>query len=229
VRQSALPARSGSRNLRAVILDYGEVLCYPPAPEAIDRMARIFHVSSEDYPELYARSRGPYDRGDVTPAVYWSKLAASTGARIDDEIIENLRRLDVQMWSCVNVEMIEWADRLRTAGLKTAILSNMETDMVRHMLEHFAWLHNFHCQTFSCEVRSIKPDQAIYQHCLRSLGVQPSEALFVDDRQVNVAAARTIGITAIQFQSIEQLKQDLDAIDFAIPAPISSLSLGIQS
>lgn len=211
-----LSTQSGYRNIRAVILDYGEVLCHPPASDAIDRMARIFHVKSEDYPELYARSRGSYDRGDVTAAVYWSKFAESTGVRIDDEIIERLRKWDVEMWSSINLEMVEWANRLHDAGLKTAILSNMETDMVKHVREHFTWLSSFHCQTFSCEAGLIKPDHAIYQYCLRSLEVEPSEALFVDDRKANVDAARAVGITAIQFQSIKQLRQDLEAKDFAL-------------
>lgn len=225
MRERALPNQSGFRNIRAVILDYGEVLCYPPTPEEIDRMARVFHVNSGDYPEMYTRSRGSYDRGDIAPAVYWSNLAESTGVRIDDEMIENLRKWDVEMWSSVNAQMIEWADRIRAAGLKTGILSNMETDMVCHMREHFAWLNNFHCQTFSCEVGSIKPDHAIYQHCLRSLDVRPTETLFVDDRKVNVDAARALGITAIQFQSIEQLRQDLEAKDFVILPGVPSHSI----
>jgi putative hydrolase of the HAD superfamily len=222
VRENTLPSQSGFPNIRAVILDYGEVLCYPPAPEAIDRMARIFHVNPKDYAELYARSRGPYDRGDVTPADYWSTLAESVGASIDDEVIENLRRWDVEMWSSVNADMLEWADRLRTSGLKTAILSNMETDMVRHMRKTYAWLNNFDCQIFSCEVRLIKPDQAIYRHCLASLGVPASEALFLDDREANVEAARTEGLTAIRFGSVRQLRLELERMNFTILPTVSS-------
>jgi FMN phosphatase YigB (HAD superfamily) len=62
----------------------------------------------------------------------------------------------------------------------------------------------------------IKPDAAIYEHTLRGLGVRPEEALFVDDREVNVQAARDLGIRAVQFRSVEKLREDLKGIGFSI-------------
>jgi FMN phosphatase YigB (HAD superfamily) len=92
----------------------------------------------------------------------------------------------------------------------------MEWDMLKHMRKNFAWLRNFDCQIFSCEARMIKPDHAIYRHCLGFLGVRPSEALFIDDRPANVEAARNVGLTAIQFESSRQLRVELEKTDFAI-------------
>jgi beta-phosphoglucomutase-like phosphatase (HAD superfamily) len=43
---------------------------------------------------------------------------------------------------------------------------------------------------FSSEIRKIKPDQEIYRHCLQLLNCTASEALFIDDREANVIAAR---------------------------------------
>jgi FMN phosphatase YigB (HAD superfamily) len=62
----------------------------------------------------------------------------------------------------------------------------------------------------------IKPDAAIYEHTLRGLGVKPEETLFVDDREINVQAARELGIRAVRFQSIEQLREELEAMEFSI-------------
>lgn len=60
----------------------------------------------------------------------------------------------------------------------------------------------------------IKPDLGYYQHVIDSVGlVDPSEAVFVDDKLVNVDAARTFGIRGIVFESpdrvIEQLRGQL--------------------
>jgi len=219
---------NGPINIRAVILDYGEVLCYRPTSEAIGRMASIFQVEPDLFPERYARSRGLYDRGDLTPTDYWFKFAKDAGVEIDAEVVEKLRNWDVEMWSRIDVGMTEWLANVRSAGLSTALLSNMQLDMIKHVRKNFEWLNNFDHQIFSAEVRLIKPDLAIYQHCLQRLGVQPPEALFVDDRERNVRAARAVGITGIRFQSVEQLRGELEALGFTILPSDSSCQLGSQ-
>jgi FMN phosphatase YigB (HAD superfamily) len=62
----------------------------------------------------------------------------------------------------------------------------------------------------------IKPDPAIYEHTLKGLDVSAAEALFLDDRIPNVEAARALGIHAIQFRSIAELKADLEALGFPL-------------
>jgi HAD superfamily hydrolase (TIGR01509 family) len=92
----------------------------------------------------------------------------------------------------------------------------MHPAMISHLRENFDWLDLFDFKTFSAEVRLIKPDAAIYEHTLRGLGVKPEETLFVDDREINVQAARELGIRAVRFQSIEQLREELEAMEFSI-------------
>ena len=56
-----------------------------------------------------------------------------------------------------------------------------------------------------------KPDPAIYRHVLKELGTRPEETLFLDDKPVNVEAARALGILALQFSTVERLRADLIA------------------
>jgi FMN phosphatase YigB (HAD superfamily) len=44
----------------------------------------------------------------------------------------------------------------------------------------------------------------------------PSESLFIDDREVNVEAARAIGIHALQFQSLTHLRNELQQAGFPV-------------
>lgn len=203
-------------NLKAVIFDYGEVLCHRPTPEENARLARFFEVGVEALPALWERNRGPYDRGDLTAEAYWSKLAEDAGIEMDPGKLEEICALDMAMWSNVNTAMVEWVHQLRSSGLKVGLLSNMHPDMVEHCRKQFRWLDNFDFVTFSGEVSLIKPDRAIYEHTLRGLGVIASEALFLDDREVNIEAARRLGIHAIRFCSLEQLRNDLTAAGFPI-------------
>jgi putative hydrolase of the HAD superfamily len=125
------------------------------------------------------------------------------------------------MWANLNAPMLAWAAALQTAGIKTAILSNMGEVNLAYMRKNFDWLSGFTHLTWSCELRTAKPDPAIYQHTLDRLGVQPAEAIFIDDIPANIAAARSLGIDGILFTGIAQLRRDLTArhLDGKIPLP----------
>ena len=207
--------------IRAVILDYGEVLCHVPAMAAIERLAALFKMDPQTFLPIYLETRAPYDRGDLLPGEYWQKFAARAGVKIEAAAVEQARRLDLELWSEINHVMVHWVQQLHAAGFKTAILSNMPTDMATHVRKNFAWISHFDHHIFSGEVRSVKPEPEIYQHCIEVLGVEPSEALFIDDRDVNLQQARAVGIRGIRFQSVEQLRQDLQALGFPILPPQS--------
>jgi putative hydrolase of the HAD superfamily len=184
------------RKIRAVILDYGEVICRPPSTEHLGRMATLFRIPREQFLPIYVASRNPYDGGDVSAEEYWRQFAKSGGVEVNDSMVEKLREWDLEMWSSINPKMVEWLAAIHSAGFKTALLSN-------HLV-------------LSCEARAIKPDLAIYHRCLSALGVPPSETLFIDDREKNIEAAQTVGIVGLSFQSTEKLYDDLGRVGFPI-------------
>ncbi len=59
------------------------------------------------------------------------------------------------------------------------------------------------------EVRSSKPDSAIYEEAIGRVGRDPARVFFVDDRPENVVAARQVGMDAVVFQGPSQLAKDL--------------------
>jgi len=64
----------------------------------------------------------------------------------------------------------------------------------------------------SAEEGVTKPDARIYQTMLDRLCMRPAEAVFIDDNNENVQAARAIGIRSILFVTNEQTIADLDAL-----------------
>lgn len=54
-----------------------------------------------------------------------------------------------------------------------------------------------------------KPDAAIYRLALDRFGLKPGEALFVDDREDNVAGAEAVGIAGLLFTDAPTLRADL--------------------
>jgi putative hydrolase of the HAD superfamily len=208
--------RDGSPSIKAVILDYGKVLVRSPTPQEFSRMAEVLNVDFELFYKLWEASRGDYDRSDLTAEEYWLKLAAQCNTSADDKQIDILRKLEVEIWVHADPMMLDWLSRIHAAGIKTALLSNMPTDLMTHVLNNLPWMQRFTFKTFSAEVRLIKPDPAIYKQTLEGLGVAAPEALFVDDRENNVQAARALGMHAIEFHSVEQLRRDLEKLGFPV-------------
>lgn len=202
--------------IRAVILDYGEVLCHRAPEDEWMRLARVFGADEKSFPEMWEKNRGAFDRGDLTSEEYWATVAEDAGVKLDASQMTKVCGWDVEMWGRANEEMVAWLRRLRAAGMKTGLLSNMHFDMIGHLRKNFAWLDEFDFVTFSADVRMVKPDAAIYLHTLSGLGVKADEALFVDDREVNVRAARELGIRAVRFVSVEQLRGELSGMGFKV-------------
>jgi len=203
-------------SIKAVIFDYGQVLVRCPTAPEFGRMAEMFNVSFESFCELWEASRDVYDRGDVSAEEYWLQLAARTNTTLTTKQIEILREVEVEIWAHVEPVMVDWLSNLHGAGIKTGLLTNMPLDLRKYVLENFEWMKNFDFRTFSAEVRLIKPDPAIFEQTLHGLGVAATEALFVDDRETNIKAARALGICGIQFRSIAQLKDELLALGFSV-------------
>ena len=206
--------------LRAVILDYGDVISFPADPVVIARMAARFGLSEPRFRELYGSLRFAYDRGTLGAQQYWSGIAEVAGVELSPTDIAELRTDDVVMWSRLNPSILAWADQLRSAGLKTAVLSNMHADMVEHLRSHGEWTKRFDFLTLSSSVGIAKPEPEIFEYCLRGLNVSAADVLFIDDREVNVEAALKLGWKAILAPSTRALQLTLESLGFSpLPGP----------
>jgi epoxide hydrolase-like predicted phosphatase len=125
------------------------------------------------------------------------------------------------MWTTENPAMLAWQQQLKQRGLLTAILSNMGDNVLASVERTFDWIHRFDVLIWSYQWHMAKPDPAIYRLALDKLGVPPEEALFLDDKLLNVETAQALGMKAIQFSTIERLREDLIAqgLDSELPLP----------
>ena len=211
--------RLNGRPIRAVIYDFGEVLSYPPPPQTLAAMAEVLQVTPERFREYYYAERQPYDRGEMSGEDYWQAVACAAGTQLTTEQIGWLRHTDVEMWSNINPQMLDWAAQLRSLGTKTAVLSNMHAEMAKSVREGFGWIRDFHCVVVSAEVGSAKPEPQIYQHCLDCLKVTASEALFIDDKPRNTRAAEELGMAAICADSPQAIRERLQTAGWKGPLP----------
>ena len=207
--------------LRAVVFDYGRVLTGPPDPEARAALLRITGLPVARFDSLYWADRPAYDEGKLTGFAFWQKLVRDAGLMLPADKVEELSQWDARLWTTENPAMLAWQLALKRRGLLTAILSNMGDNVLASVEQEFDWIHRFDALVWSFQLHMAKPARAIYLRTLHELGVRPEEALFLDDKLVNVEAASALGIQAIQFSTVERLRADLIAarLDSVLPLP----------
>ena len=190
--------------------------------EALAALHRLTSMSPERFEDHYWVNRHAYDEGKLTGLAFWERFVREAGVVGGSaDLIEELNHWDARMWTTENREMLAWQLRLKERGIRTAILSNMGDNVLANMQRTFDWLPRFDVLVWSYQLRMAKPEPAIYLHVLKELDVRPEEALFLDDKLVNVEAARALGMRALEFSTVEKLRRDLVAagLDSELPLP----------
>lgn len=104
--------------------------------------------------------------------------------------------------------MVEVVRRVRTAGLRTALLSNSWG--LNYPRE--GWAELFDVTVISGEVGLRKPEPAIYQLCARQLGLPESRCVFVDDLAPNVRGAVEVGMVGVLHRTLTETVGELEAL-----------------
>ena len=206
--------------IRNVIFDYGNVLSYSQQPSDVESMAKVAGVPPARFQELYWKFRMPYDRADTDGEAYWQTVAGEEGLQFSKRQIEELTEIDTQGWARQNKHTALWVKKLNEAGLRLGLLSNMPSDLRKYVGSTCEWVPHFHHLTFSCDVRLVKPDAAIYESCLKSLNARAEETLFLDDLAPNIEAAAKVGIHGVIFDTLEKTAARVQE-RFHLPLPDS--------
>ncbi len=116
---------------------------------------------------------------------------------------------DVAGWSHPYEATLQIAARLAEDGTKLALLSNCPPPMA-DAIDTMSWTDLIPQRFYSCRLGTIKPDPATYTAVLAEIRARPADVTFVDDRPVNVAGARAVGMRALLFTDPAVLAADLD-------------------
>jgi len=100
-------------------------------------------------------------------------------------------------------------DELIAAELPTFSITNFSREKWLSVMPDFPFLEKFDGIVVSAIEKLVKPDPRIFTLFCDRYALAPESCVFIDDKQLNVDAARSIGMQAVRFTSPEQLRQDL--------------------
>ncbi len=203
--------------LRAVISDFGGVLTSPLLDSfiafqdssgiALEQLGQAMAAVAED---TGANPLFELETGRVTEAEFLralelelSKLLARTvelngfGERYFEHLLPN-------------AALIDYMGALRERGYKLAICTNNVREWEPLWRAKLPVDEIFDVVVDSAFVGFRKPEKEIYELTLQRLGVNPAEALLVDDIEINCDAARQLGMQAVWFRSTEQAVAEIE-------------------
>ncbi|RYX98501.1 HAD family phosphatase [bacterium] len=203
-------------NIKAIIFDYGQVLTFNQSVKSINSMIGLLNSNENHFNKAYYEHRDLYDSGKINGPEYWKLIIKSLALEINDqETINTLVNHDLESWFEQNQEMWDLVLKLKN-NYKTALLSNNIHELVEKIEKELDLNKYFDTIVFSNRLDFIKPDLRIYQYCLDLMQIKAEEAIFIDDKQINVDAANKLGIHGITFTSYEQLINDLEKMNILI-------------
>jgi epoxide hydrolase-like predicted phosphatase len=197
--------------IRAVIFDIGGVIL-TEVEESLEMKwkARLGLGQGELLQRLIASGiMDDANAGRISEQELWSRIGAIYG--LDDEQLGEFRD---DSWSLceLNTGLVAFLRSLRPR-YKTATLSN---DWPGAREENNRWFKldevlQVDVMLYSAEEGLQKPEADFYRLVCERLGVQPYEAVFVDNLEQCVEGARAIGMQAILFQNTAQAIADVQA------------------
>jgi putative hydrolase of the HAD superfamily len=203
--------------IRAVIFDFGGVLCFHPTRELIQRAADHCGVEYDRFLKAMWKDRLAYD-GGLDPLEYWRGVAKHAGSMFDDDLIARMIEREIEFWSRYDDRVFAWINDLRASGIRTGILSNLPRPLGERLRTVRGFLEHFDHVTFSYELGLVKPEREIYDDAVRGAGVPAGECLFLDDRSENIEGAHAAGLKAELFTTWEEFVAEMPG-RYGLPAP----------
>ena len=187
-----------AKKIEAVVFDYGGVLARTVEQEPRAAWERRLGMGPGTLTtavhdgELWVAAQ----KGSIQSDTHWQAVGEALG--MSESQLQRLRKA-FYAGDVINDELLTTIDCLRRQGLQAGLLSNFSSDL-RGMLKEQDMLHRFDHIAISAEIGVMKPDPTAYKAVLDMLGLPASSCVFIDDLEVNVTAARALGMHGILFE-----------------------------
>ncbi len=155
-----------------------------------------------------------HDRG--TPAAQsCAQLAASHPEHA--ELIWAWTRRSEEMVAGPIAGTVEILRELKARGTPCYALTNMEAETYPRRRRRFEFMGWFDGTVVSAYEGTAKPDLAIFRRLLDRFALTASKTVMIDDSQTNLEAAHRLGIRTVLFESVDQLRHELEELGLLDP------------
>ena len=147
-----------------------------------------------------------FDKG----VLEWKDLYAEFCSH-DRTVVEQIREFFEDLGNIVRMyeDSVEWVKSVKANGCKVYILSNYPEYLFDKSQKELTFLEYVDGAVFSFEEKTVKPEPEIYQRLLEKYQINPREAVFLDDVEVNLEEAKRQGILTIHVSDRAKAQEEL--------------------
>ena len=193
---------------KLILFDLGRVLADLGSPTTQMRLP----TSDDEFWNLWLSLPivPSFERGDISSKEFLKRLAHALGISEDpDEFRQRFLDWHPRLYSGVEPLVSSLAPDCRIALLSNTNI--LHWNMVHNKATVF---QQFDHLFLSYETRHCKPEKDAFKIVLTSISVSPSDILFLDDMEQNIATANELGIQAIQVNGIGEVCAALSHVGF---------------
>lgn len=164
------------------------------------------------------------EHGEQLPFDKWVQIVGSTtiefhpqthletrlGRPLAKEVLERRvgRRTELVLAQKLLPGVVQHLQEAGAAGIKLGVASSSSSEWVRGHLERLGILELFDCVRCRDDVAKVKPEPDLYVAVLDCLGVNPADAVAIEDSPNGIAAAKRAGMRCVAIPN--SITQQLD-------------------
>ena len=117
-----------------------------------------------------------------------------------------------KMLKCELPGSIDLLKELKSMGYGIYGLTNWSAEKIGYAFANYSFFSLLDGIVVSGVEKVVKPDRKIYEILLERYSLKPGECVFIDDNPDNVDMAKVLGINAIRFDNIGNVKEHLETL-----------------
>lgn len=205
-----------NHKIKGIIFDLGNVILDFNHMTAAEKLSGFTVKKGKEIYDLFFDSQKTqlFEAGKISAREFFQDVKELLNLKIRYEEFVPIWN-EIFYFTDKNLQVYNLARSLKN-NYRVALLSNINFLHLEYIKRTFPVLDAFHNILASCELGLRKPQPEIYQKALEILGTCPEETFYADDRIELINAAKKLGINAVVFSGIQQLKKDFIAAGVSI-------------
>lgn len=181
--------------MKTILFDFFGVISTPVYMKVIKK-----YIPEEDQ-QFFVQKLDVLDTGDLSEEDLVQEIAIKAGITTD-EVWDEVKRAPV-----VNEELLNFIQNELKPKYRVGLLTNIPRSLLVRIIPDK--LELFDPLMISSDLKLIKPSKEIFEVAIARCECLPSEILFTDDGEKNIAAAKSVGLHGIVYTDFLSFKEEL--------------------